>query len=114
MKAAVFLRNIGMFGTPSMPMRVSASSTASAWGSANVPAAAYTSIIGMGIPPSSRRTGRRHDHLRRVHARVRLPQNYGGLHSRHENMQVYIDAFEGGGFGWRRVRCGHGWWLERS
>src|SRR5687767_10632697 len=51
MKAAVFLRNIGMFGTSSMRIRVSASLPARAWGCENLPAPAYTSIMGMGKSP---------------------------------------------------------------
>src|SRR6266542_6557709 len=38
---------MGMFGTCSMVISAVASSTASEWRSANVPAAAYTSIIGI-------------------------------------------------------------------
>src|SRR6266508_2645876 len=39
-----------MFGTSSIPISVSASFAARACGSANVPAVAYTSIIGIGHP----------------------------------------------------------------
>src|SRR5208282_2025982 len=47
-KAAVFLRNIGIFGTPSTAITAAARSLASSAVSGKVPVAAYTSIIGMG------------------------------------------------------------------
>src|SRR5689334_23410711 len=47
MKAAVFCRNMGMSGTCSTVMTAVARLTASWCGLANVPAVAYTSIMGM-------------------------------------------------------------------
>src|SRR5258708_1037328 len=47
MNSAVFLRNMGMSGTPSIFIKVAARSRVSALGSAKVPLAAYTSIMGM-------------------------------------------------------------------
>src|SRR5260370_16585328 len=47
MNPAVFLRNMGMSGTPSIFIMVAARLRASALGSAKVPLAAYTSIMGM-------------------------------------------------------------------
>ena len=46
MKAAVFFRNIGMFGTCSIVINSVARPVANAWGSANVPSAALSNVDG--------------------------------------------------------------------
>jgi hypothetical protein len=47
----MFLRNIGMFGTPSTVITVVAASWASCAVSGKVPALAWMSIIGMAVSP---------------------------------------------------------------